>query len=103
MPFDNLNRAPVGDLAILIEVRERVSGEHQWLKRGYTDGNRNCLVAALSLACSSPGFLISNKVERRLARILVKHLPPAMPFWIRIGLLPARHRLMWFNDCRVSV
>jgi hypothetical protein len=40
----------------------------------------------------------SNRVERRLARVLVSQLPSERPVWTRLRFFTARQRLMWFND-----
>lgn len=98
MPFDNPNQAPVGDLDILIVARGSISGNNSWVKGCYNDGDRRCLIAALSLACHSKSFQLPNQTERRLARMLVKHLPSRTSWWLRFRLLPPRRRLMTFND-----
>ena len=98
MPFDNPHQAPIGDLEILADARARIDSENSWVKGRFKDGDRHCLVAALSLACGSRSFNIPNKTERRLVRLLVKQLPPDTPFWARIRFVPARQRLMAFND-----
>jgi hypothetical protein len=98
MPFDNPHQAPIGDLEILTDARARIDSENSWVKGRFKDGDRHCLVAALSLACGSRSFNIPNKTERRLVRLLVKQLPPDTPFWARIRFAPARQRLMAFND-----
>ncbi len=69
MPFDFPNQGPIGDLDILVDARARVSGENQWIKGRFEDGDRHCLVAALSLACGSRSFNIPNKTERRLMHL----------------------------------
>ncbi len=98
MPFDFPYQAPTGDLAILADARARMSGENKWVKGRFEDGNRHCLVAALSLACGSRSFNIPNKTERRLARLLAKQLSADLPWRMRSRLVPARSRLMSFND-----
>lgn len=99
MPFDNLNQAPGGDLEILLHGRASISDKNSWIQGRYIDGDRRCLVAALSQACGSGSFDMPNRTERRLARLLAKQLPPEAPFWTRVRFLSARHRLMSFNDC----
>jgi hypothetical protein len=99
MPFDFPNQGPIGDLDILVDARARVSGENQWIKGRFEDGDRHCLVAALSLACGSRSFNIPNKTERRLVRLLANQLSPDLPWRMRSRLVPARSRLMSFNDC----
>jgi hypothetical protein len=74
MPFDNPSQAPIGDVAILIDARSRIADPSRWLKHGFQDGDRHCLVAALSLACDGPKFGIPNETERRLARQLAKQV-----------------------------
>src|SRR5690242_4686734 len=98
MPLDNPNRARVGDLEILIDARGRISGQSSWVQGRYTDGDRRCLVAALSQACGSGSFSIPNKIERRLARMLARQLPAGAPWWTKIRLVSTRHRLMSLND-----
>ena len=100
MPFDNPNPAPIGDLEILLETRDRIERRERWLQRLFEDGDRHCLVAALSLACGSPGFFAPNRLERRLARMLARQLPPEATLWTRVRLLSPRRRLMSFNDNR---
>jgi hypothetical protein len=100
MPFDNPNPAPIGDLAILLDTRDRIGRQEQWLQQQFENGDRHCLVAALSLACGSPGFFAPNKLERRLARMLARQLPPEATLWARVKLVSPRRRLMSFNDDR---
>lgn len=96
MPFDNPYQAPIGDLEILVDARARISGKNSWVKRCFQNGNAYCLVGALSFACGSPGFNVTNKAERRLTQLLAKQLASNLPWGMR--LLPARYRLMSFND-----
>jgi hypothetical protein len=96
MPFDNPYEVPIGDLEILIDARARISSENSWVKRCFQNGRGYCVVGALSLACGSPGFNVANQTERRLVQLLAKQLEPSLPWGIR--LLPARYRLMSFND-----
>jgi len=98
MPFDNPHQAPIGDLERLTDARSRISSQSMWVQGSFRDGHRHCLVAALSLASGSRDINMPNRTERRLARLLARHLPPKRLFWIRIRLVPARHRLMAFND-----
>jgi hypothetical protein len=98
MPFDNPHPTPYGDLERLAEARSRISTRASWVQGGFKDGNRHCLVAALSVASGSSSFELPNRTERRLARLLAAQIPRTAPFWARIGLIPARQRLMWFND-----
>jgi hypothetical protein len=100
MPFDHPNPAPIGDLGILLDTRELIERRDRWLQRLFEDGDRHCLVAALSLSCGSPSFYAPNKLERRLARMLARQLPPEAPWWTTIKLVSARRRLMSFNDDR---
>jgi len=100
MPFDNPNRAPIGDLEILLDTRDGIGRQEQWLQQQFENGDRHCLVAALSLACGSPGFFAPNKLERRLARMLARQLPPEATWWTRVKLVSPRRRLMSFNDDR---
>jgi hypothetical protein len=96
MPFDNPYQAPIGDLEILVDARARISGRNSWVKRCFQNESGYCLVGALSLACGSPGFNVTNRTERRLTQLLAKQLEPNLPWGMR--LLPARYRLMSFND-----
>ena len=64
----------------------------------YQDGNRLCIVGALSLVSGSRSFNTPNRVERRLARVLVAQLPPGGPVRVGLRYFTARQRLMWFND-----
>lgn len=100
MPFDHPTPAPIGDLDILLDTRDRIESRERWIQKLFEDGDRHCLVAALSLACRSPSFYAPNKLERRLARMLARQLPPEAPWWTRFELVPARRRLMSFNDDR---
>jgi len=68
------------------------------VQRRFQDGNRLCIVGALSLVSGSRSFNTPNRVERRLARVLVSQLPSERPVWTRLGFFTARQRLMWFND-----
>ena len=74
MPFDNPPQAPIGDVAILMDARSRIADPSRWLQYSFQDGDRHCLVAALSLACGSPSFDIPNETERRLAKHLAKQM-----------------------------
>ena len=64
----------------------------------FKDGDRHCLVAALSVVSGSLNFNMPNPVERRLARLLVAQLPAGRRIWARLRFFTARQRLMWFND-----
>jgi hypothetical protein len=98
MPLDNPYRTPFGDLGLLADAQDRISTRNTWVQGRFKDGNRRCLVAALSVASGSSSFELPNQTERRLARLLAAHIPRTAPFWARIRLVPARQRLMWFND-----
>jgi hypothetical protein len=98
MPFDSPDHVPAYDLAILTDVRDRLADPQSWIKHAFKNGDRYCLVAALSLACGSRDFYIPNKMERRLARMLAEQLPSKAPIWAKIRLASARTRLMVFND-----
>ena len=100
MPFDNPYQAPIGDLEILADARARISGESSWVQRLYKHGDRHCLVGALSVASGSRRFALPNQTELRLARLLAKQLPPTTPWRMRTRFVPARSRLMLFNDHR---
>jgi len=98
MPFDNPNQAPFSDLELLREARSRISGRDRWVQGRSQDGDRRCLVAALSVVSGSRSFTMPNRVERGLARVLATQLPPTARSWTRLRCIPARQRLMWFND-----
>jgi hypothetical protein len=98
MPFDNPHEMPFGDIEILRDARGRISNRRDWVQGCFRDGDRHCLVAALSIASGSRSFRRSNQTERRLARLLARQLPEAAPFWAKSQFIPARQRLMWFND-----
>jgi hypothetical protein len=98
MPFDNPHETPFGDIEILTGARDRISDKDRWTKRRFRDGERHCLVYALSLASGSRCPNRPNRTERRLARLLSKQLWPERPSWRRVTLIPSRQRLMSFND-----
>lgn len=98
MPFDSPHQMPLSDLEVLVDARGRISTETSWVKRRFQDGNRYCLVGALSLACACPGFDVTNKTERRLAQLLAEQLSPEEHWWTRLWLLTPRRRLISFND-----
>jgi hypothetical protein len=100
MPFDNPSQAPIGDVAILMDARDRIADPSRWMQNDLQDGDRHCLVAALSLACGSPTFDISNEAERRLAKQLAKHVPLSHGFTKWVAFVGPRHGLMMFNDHR---
>src|SRR5215469_3438500 len=75
MPFDNPHQTPFGDIELLVAARGRISDSSDWMKHRFQDGNRRCLVAALSLVSDSRDLDVPNRVERRLARLLAKQLP----------------------------
>jgi hypothetical protein len=98
MPFDNPHQAPFGDAELLRDARSRLSRRRNWVQGRFQDGNRLCTVGALSLVSGSHSFDTPNRVERRLARVLVSQLPSELPVWTRFRFFTARQRLMWFND-----
>ena len=100
MPFDNPHELPFGDLEILRTARSHICNNGSWMKCGFQKGDRLCLVAGLSVAAGSPNFDNPNRIERRLARILVARLPPTAPLLTRFRVYPVRRRLMRFNDHR---
>ena len=100
MPFDNPPQAPFGDAAILMDARRRVADPSRWLKHGFQDGDRHCLVAALSLACDSPRFDNPNETERRLAKHLAKQMPLGRDISRWVAFVSPRHGLMAFNHHR---
>ena len=100
MPFDNPYQAPIGDVAILMDARSRIADPSRWMQNGFQDGDRHCLVAALSLACGSPSFDNPNETERRLAKHLAKQMPLSRGFSKWVAFVSPRHGLMMFNDHR---
>ena len=97
VPFDNPHHSPFGDLELLMEARSRISSRGNWIQGRFQDGNRYCLIMALSTACGSRSVNLPNRTERSLARLLAANVPER-GFWTRSKLLSARRRLMWFND-----
>ncbi len=98
MPFDNPHQVPTGDVELLMDARNRICTRGLWVQGYFSNGNRHCLVAALSLACGSNSFQAPSRTELRIARLLVEQLPAKTTLWAKIRLLPARQRLMAFND-----
>jgi hypothetical protein len=98
MPFDAPYQTPVGDIELLTDARSRISNRKFWVQGHFQDGDRHCLVAALSLVCGNRSFHIPNRTEKRLIRLIAKQMPFDAPFMMRCRLLPARQRLMWLND-----
>jgi hypothetical protein len=100
MPFDNPHQTPLGDAGLLWDARSRVATRSDWMQVRFQDGNRLCIVGALSLVSGSRSFNTPNQVERRLARVLAAQLPPGRSVWVGLRFFTARQRLMWFNDSR---
>jgi hypothetical protein len=98
MPFDAAYQTPFGDIELLTDARSRISNRGSWIQNCFRDGDRHCLIAALSLACGSRSFQMPNRTEKRLARLIAKQIPPDAPFMTRCGLIPARQRLISLND-----
>ena len=98
MPFDSPHQMPFADIELLMDARSRISDCKLWVRHRFQDGDRHCLVAALSLACGSRSFQMPNRTEKRLAREITKQIAPDAPFITRCMLLPARIRLMSLND-----
>ena len=98
MPFDNPHQTPSGDLELLMEARDRISRSEAWIRGHFRKGARYCLVASLSLTCGSRSFGMPNRTERRLSRLIATQMPSNAPFWVRHRFMPARHRLISFND-----
>ena len=55
-------------------------------------------MASLSLTCGTRSFGMPNRTEQRLSRLIAKQMPSDAPFWIRHRFMPARRRLIAFND-----
>src|SRR6266487_876088 len=100
MPFDNPYHAPIGDVAILMDARDRIADPSRWLKHGFQNGDRHCLVAALSLACGSHSFDNPNETERRLTKFLAKQMPLNRGISKWVAVVRSRSGLMMFNDHR---
>jgi hypothetical protein len=98
MPFDNPHETPFGDVELLMDARGRISDPNKWTKGRFRDGDRHCLVAALSLAAGSRNYTRPNRTERRLAGHLAEQFPPGRSILMRITFITARQRLIWFND-----
>jgi hypothetical protein len=98
MPFDNPHQTPFGDLELLMEARGRISSRDTWVQGHFRKGGRYCLVASLSLTCGSHSFGMPNRTELRLSRLVAMHMPSNAPFWLRHRFMPARRRLITFND-----
>ena len=98
MPFDNPHQAPFGDLELLMEARSRISSREAWVQGHFQRRGRHCLVASLSLTCGSRSFGMPNRTEQRLSRLIAMQMPSNVPFWIRYRFMPARRRLIAFND-----
>ena len=98
MPFDAPYHTPFGDIELLTDARSRIANRKSWVQGRFQDGDRYCLVAALSLACGSRSFKLPNQTEKRLARLIAKQIPPDAPFMTQCSLIPARQRLMALND-----
>jgi hypothetical protein len=99
MPFDNPPDGRFSDVELLWAARSRIRDESGWGQNRYANGDRLCLVAALSVVAASSSFDAPNRTERRLARLLADQLPEkSVPRWARLRFFTARQRLMWFND-----
>jgi hypothetical protein len=98
MPFDNPNQNSVGDIELLWDARSMIGDQSSWLQGRYSDGDRLCLVAALSITAGSLDFQTPNRQERRLARLVAARLSETAPVWARLRFFPARQRLIVFND-----
>jgi hypothetical protein len=98
MPFDNPHHLPFSDIEVLQEARGLISHGGDWVKDRFQDGNRRCLVAALSRVSHCRNLHVSNRLERRLARLLARQLPPGAPLWATMKFVSSRQRLIWFND-----
>jgi hypothetical protein len=97
MPFDNPPRTPSGDIELLWDARSRILTKDHWTQGRFEDGDRHCLIGALSLVSGSPSFDVGNRVERRLARLLGRNLPATSDIWA-VKFFTAQWRLICFND-----
>jgi hypothetical protein len=72
MPFDNPPRTPFGDIELLWDARSRILTKDHWTQGQFEDGDRHCLLGALSLVSGSPSFAfpavmqINNRARRLL-------------------------------------
>ncbi len=98
MPFDNPHQTPFGDLELLMEARGRISSREAWVQGHFQKRRRYCLVASLSLTCSTRSFGMPNRTEQRVSRLVAMHMPSNAPFGIRHRFMPSRRRLIAFND-----
>ena len=98
MPFDNAPDGRFNEFQLLWAARNRIGDESRWVQNSFSDGDRLCLVATLSVVAGSPFLRAPNRTERRLARLLADQLPDSVPLWARLKFFTARQRLMWFND-----
>ena len=98
MPFDNHHETPFGDIELLMDARSRIPNRRLWMQGDFQDGDRHCLIAALSLACGSRSFQMPNSAEKRLARLIAQQIAPDAPYMMRCRFIPARQRLMSLND-----
>ena len=98
MPFDNPHQTPFGDLELLMEARGRISSRDTWVQGHFRKGGRYCLVVSLSLTCGSRSFGMAIRTELRLSRLVAMHMPSNAPFLVRHRSMPARRRLIAFND-----
>ena len=56
MPFDNPPDGRFSDIELLWAARSRIGDESGWVQNRYSDGDRLCLVAALSVVAGSAYF-----------------------------------------------
>ena len=84
MPFDAPYQTPFGDIELLTDARSCIFKRDTWIQGQFQDGNRRCLVAALSLVSGSRRSDMPNRTERRLVRLLAAQLPSDGPFLTRI-------------------
>src|SRR3974377_518287 len=68
MPFDNPRQPPFGDIELLWDARSRIGRKGDWVQGRFQDGNRHCLVAALSLAAGRASFNMPKRLEGGPAR-----------------------------------
>ena len=99
MPFDNPHQGAIR------RSRTAGGGSRSHLQQGHLEfkaisrkEGAYCLVASLSSTCGSRSFGMPNRTELRLSRLVVMQMPPDAPFWMRHRFLPARRRLIAFND-----
>lgn len=98
MPFDGFHRGDFEDIERLLDARSRIAHPSNWIKGTFQDGDRYCVVGALSAVCAGRCWERPSDTERRLTRILAGQLPRQSGFQRLMRLRSARWSLIRFND-----